>query len=73
MERLALPKVNMLHRWKQERLSQSGPVASSLESRVREVEKNCEIIGGGFKTETGTLRICEYHVFSHGMGTSPDI
>ena len=38
MQRLGLPNVNMLYRWKQERLTQSGPVASSLETRVRELE-----------------------------------
>jgi len=38
MERLGLPNVNMLYRWKQERLTQSGPVASALETRVRELE-----------------------------------
>ena len=35
MERLGLPNVNMLYRWKQERLTQ---VASSLGARVREME-----------------------------------
>jgi transposase len=38
MQRLGLPNVNMLYRWKQEQLTQSGPVASSLETRVRELE-----------------------------------
>ena len=38
MKRRGLPNVNMLYRWKQERLTQSGPVASSLETRVRELE-----------------------------------
>jgi transposase len=38
MQRLGLPNVNMLYRWKKERLAQSGPVASSLEARVRELE-----------------------------------
>ena len=38
MTRLGLPNVNLLYRWKQERLTQSGPVASSLEGRVRELE-----------------------------------
>lgn len=39
MERLGLPNVNMLYRWKKEQLVQSGPVASSLEARVRELEQ----------------------------------
>lgn len=38
MKRLGLPNVNMLYRWKKEQLIQSGPVASSLEARVRELE-----------------------------------
>ncbi|MBL8816405.1 MAG: transposase [Planctomyces sp.] len=38
MERLGIPNVNLLYRWKQERLHRSGPVASSLEARVRELE-----------------------------------
>ena len=38
MTRLGLPNTNLLYRWKQEQLTQSGPVASSLESRVRELE-----------------------------------
>ena len=38
MDRLGLPNVNMLYRWKKEQLTQSGPVASSLEARVRELE-----------------------------------
>ncbi len=37
-DRLGFPNVNMLYRWKKEQLTQSGPVASSLESRVRELE-----------------------------------
>ena len=38
MTRLGLPNTNLLYRWKQEQLTQSGPVASSLEARVRELE-----------------------------------
>jgi len=37
-DRLGLSNVNMLYRWKQEFLTRSGPVASSLESRVKEFE-----------------------------------
>jgi transposase len=37
-ERLGLPRTNLLHRWKQQQLERSGPVASSLEARVRELE-----------------------------------
>ncbi len=37
-DRLGLSNVNMLYRWKQELLRQSGPVASALEARVRELE-----------------------------------
>ena len=38
IQRLGLPNVNMLYRWKKEQLIHSGPVASSLEARVRELE-----------------------------------
>lgn len=38
VERLGLSGANMLYRWKQEQLVQSGPVASALEVRVRELE-----------------------------------
>lgn len=37
-DRLGLPNTNMLYRWKQEYLARSGPVASSLEARVKELE-----------------------------------
>ena len=37
-ERLGLSGTNVLYRWKREQLEKSGPVASSLESRVRELE-----------------------------------
>jgi transposase len=36
--RLGLSGTNVLYRWKQEQLEKSGPVASSLEARVRELE-----------------------------------
>lgn len=37
-DRLGLPNTNMLYRWKQESLEHSGPVAGSLEARIRELE-----------------------------------
>ncbi len=37
-KRLGLSNTNLLYRWKQQQLAQSGPVASTLESRVRELE-----------------------------------
>jgi len=37
-ERLGLDNTNLLYRWKSEQLEQSGPVATSLEARVRELE-----------------------------------
>ena len=37
-ERLGLSGTNVLYRWKQQQLQRSGPVASSLEARVRELE-----------------------------------
>ena len=36
--RLGLAGTNMLYRWKREQLERSGPVATSLEARVRELE-----------------------------------
>ena len=33
-----VPNAKLLYRWKQERVTQSGPVASSLEAQVRELE-----------------------------------
>jgi len=38
VERLGLSGTNLLDRWKREQLRQSGPVASSLDSRVKELE-----------------------------------
>ena len=37
-KRLGLSNTNLLYRWKQQQLAQSGPVASTLETRVRELE-----------------------------------
>jgi transposase len=37
-ERLGLAGTNLLYRWKREQLERSGPVATSLEARVRELE-----------------------------------
>ena len=37
-DRLGLPNTNMLYRWKQEFLVSSGPVASSLGARVKDLE-----------------------------------
>ncbi|SRR5437016_11647586 len=37
-ERLGLSGTNMLYRWKREQLERTGPVATSLEARVRELE-----------------------------------
>lgn len=36
--RLGLSGTNALYRWKREQLERSGPVATSLEARVRELE-----------------------------------
>jgi transposase len=38
VDRLGLSGTNLLYRWKREQLRKSGPVASSLDSRVRELE-----------------------------------
>jgi transposase len=38
VDRLGLSGTNILYRWKREQLRRSGPVASSLEARVHELE-----------------------------------
>lgn len=38
VDRLGLSGTNLLYRWKREQLRRSGPVASSLDSRVKELE-----------------------------------
>jgi transposase len=38
VERLGISNANMLYRWKKEQLARSGPVASTLEARVKELE-----------------------------------
>ena len=37
-DRLGLANTNLLDRWKQAQLEESGPIASSLEARVHELE-----------------------------------
>jgi transposase len=37
-ERLGLSNTNVLYRWRREELERTGPVATSLEARVRELE-----------------------------------
>lgn len=37
-DRLGLSSTNLLYRWKREQLRDSGPVASSLDARVKELE-----------------------------------
>ena len=37
-ERLGLSSTNLLYRWRREHLERSGPVATSLEARVRDLE-----------------------------------
>jgi transposase len=37
-ERLGLSGTNLLYRWKREQLERTGPVATSLEARVRDLE-----------------------------------
>jgi len=38
-ERLGLAGTNQLYRWKREQLERSGPVATSLEARIQELER----------------------------------
>src|SRR5439155_9705495 len=42
VERLGLSGTNVLYRWKREQLERTGPVATSLEVRVRELESELE-------------------------------
>jgi transposase len=37
-DRLGLSGTNVLYRWKREQLDQSGPIASNLESRIKDLE-----------------------------------
>jgi transposase len=37
-ERLGLSGTNLLYRWKRDQLERTGPLATSLEARVRELE-----------------------------------
>jgi transposase len=37
-QRLGLSGTNLLYRWRRQQLERSGPVATSLEARVRELE-----------------------------------
>src|SRR5437764_14354131 len=37
-QRLGLSGTNLLYRWKRDQLERTGPVATSLEARVRELE-----------------------------------
>lgn len=41
-ERLGLSGTNLLYRWKREQLERTGPVATSLEARVRELESELQ-------------------------------
>jgi transposase len=41
-ERLGLSGSNLLYRWKREQLERTGPVATSLEARVRELESELQ-------------------------------
>lgn len=38
VDRMGISNVNMLYRWKAEHVEKSGPVASKLEARVKELE-----------------------------------
>jgi len=38
VDRLGISNVNVLYRWKQEQLEQSGPVTSALEANVKDLE-----------------------------------
>ena len=38
VERLGISGTNVLYRWKREQLTASGPIASAMDSKVRELE-----------------------------------
>ena len=38
VERLGISGTNVLYRWKRELMTSSGPIASAMDSRVRELE-----------------------------------
>ena len=42
VERLGLSGTNVLYRWKREQLERTGPMATSLEARVRELESELQ-------------------------------
>ncbi len=42
VERLGLSGTNILYRWRRQQLERSGPVATSLEARVRELESELQ-------------------------------
>ena len=42
VDRLGISNVNVLYRWKQEQLEQSGPMASSLEAKVKDLEADLQ-------------------------------
>ena len=44
VDRLGLSGTNILYRWKRLQLAQSGPVASSLEARVVELERELRVL-----------------------------
>lgn len=41
-ERLGLSRTNLLYRWKRAQVEKSGPVATSLEARVQELESEVQ-------------------------------
>ena len=43
-ERLGLANPNLLYRWKNAQLARSGPVAESLEARVRQLEAELQLV-----------------------------
>jgi transposase len=44
-ERLGLAGTNLLYRWKRDELERTGPVATSLEGRIRELEIELHRVG----------------------------
>jgi transposase-like protein len=54
MKRRGLPNVNMLYRWKQERLTQRGPVASFRQMAHKRTNNRFEDLDGVYLVGGGT-------------------
>ena len=44
-QRLGVSRPSLLHRWKRQQLERTGPLATSLEARVQELESELQRVG----------------------------